>query len=127
MIEREPDRAGGARQHLLRFLRPVLRRPARRGLRDRVGRREARRLHRPQDRWRVAARLPGLRGADVRNIIDARFSISEQVVIDGEQSIVGTITAFALYSNRHTYEVQWFANGALQTSWFDDWRLRERT
>ncbi len=54
-----------------------------------------------------------------------RFVFGCRVVIDGDQSLVGCVTAFMWRPAGRLVEVSWVHNGALNTEWIDEFRLSE--
>lgn len=55
---------------------------------------------------------------------ESRFKFDDRVTIDGDDSIVGTITGFCFRTTRSpTAEVSWFHNGDAKTGWIEESRL----
>ncbi|RAI42648.1 hypothetical protein [Rhodoplanes roseus] len=55
---------------------------------------------------------------------ESRFALFQRVTIDGDVSIVGTVTALCFRGTRQTVaEVSWFHNGDAKTGWFEEERL----
>lgn len=55
---------------------------------------------------------------------DSSFALGQLVAIDGDDSIVGTITGFTFRTTRAPLiEVSWFHNGELKTGWIEESRL----
>jgi hypothetical protein len=55
---------------------------------------------------------------------ESTWGFGDRVKVDGCESIVGTITAFAFRVTRDpTVEVSYFNNGKAETGWFEQWRL----
>jgi hypothetical protein len=54
------------------------------------------------------------------------FAIFDRVTIDGDHSIVGTVTslAFSRSTQEATLEISWFANGDAKSAWVDECRVR---
>lgn len=53
----------------------------------------------------------------------APFSFGEKVIIDGDVSLVGTITAFKFRKSFLLCEVSYFNNGKSECAEIEDWRL----
>lgn len=52
------------------------------------------------------------------------FDIRDRVVIDGDTSLIGTITAVQFRLTREpVYEVSFIHNGQAQSPWIEGWRL----
>lgn len=51
------------------------------------------------------------------------YRVGNKVLIDGDRSIVGVVTALLWRAGFHQVEVCWFSGGAHQSFWFDHWRL----
>lgn len=54
------------------------------------------------------------------------WSFRDRVLIDGDTSIVGLVTAFQFRGDRGEpiVEVSWVHNGDVKTAWFEEWRLK---
>ncbi|MCB1534877.1 MAG: hypothetical protein KDJ44_09165 [Rhodoblastus sp.] len=55
------------------------------------------------------------------------FGPGDKVLIDGDRSIVGTVTACLWRQAAPQIEVCWFSSGAHHSFWFDPWRPSART
>lgn len=57
--------------------------------------------------------------------IQAKFDFGQRVIVDGDPSIKGTITAVTFRANQSvpTYEVSFIHNGAQQTPSVEEYRL----
>ena len=60
------------------------------------------------------------------------FNTGERVIVDGDTSLVGIVTAILVrgkdfggerYTFIFQYEVSWFHNGESKTSWIEEYRL----
>lgn len=56
--------------------------------------------------------------------VELPFDFGTKVHIDGDESLTGTATGFAIYSTGLSIEVAWFINGSQQQAWFPEWRLK---
>jgi len=54
---------------------------------------------------------------------DCAFSLAEKVIIDGDKSIIGVVTAVTFRTTGTTIEVGWIHNGQANSGWFEEWRL----
>ncbi len=53
----------------------------------------------------------------------SKFKCGAKVHIDGDQSIVATVTAHMFRDDRSQLECSWVLNGDLKTHWIEEWRL----
>ena len=54
---------------------------------------------------------------------ESRFFISQQVTIDDDTSVVGTVTGMCFKSHIGLVQVSWIHNGQLQEPYIEEWRL----
>lgn len=57
--------------------------------------------------------------------LTSKWGLKDQVLIDGDKSLVGTVTAFSWRGGDVQVEVSWIHNGAAQAAWIQEWRLSE--
>jgi hypothetical protein len=51
------------------------------------------------------------------------FRIGDRVVIDQDNSLVASVTAYLYRSTGAQAEISWVHAGTIQTAWIDVWRL----
>jgi hypothetical protein len=58
----------------------------------------------------------------------SNWDFRDRVLIDGDASIVGVVTAFMFRApNPSLVEVSWVHNGEAKAAWFEEWRLKSVT
>lgn len=55
--------------------------------------------------------------------VETLFDQGDKVIIDGDKSIVATVTATCIRGKNTTHEVSYFHNGTKTDMWIEDWRL----
>jgi hypothetical protein len=55
---------------------------------------------------------------------ESLFAIQDKVYIDGDQSLVVTVTAVVWRNEKPSIEVSWISDQA-KTAWIEPWRLTE--
>jgi hypothetical protein len=57
-------------------------------------------------------------------MIETQFNIKDQVLIDGDKTLIAVITAIQWRSEQQiNYECSWFANGKIEYAVIEGWRL----
>jgi hypothetical protein len=57
--------------------------------------------------------------------LQSRWNFRDRVWLDGDESIIGIVTAFQFRETRNPIvEVSWMHNGDAKAAWFEEWRLR---
>lgn len=60
---------------------------------------------------------------DAKSSVIIPYEFGAKVHLDGDQSIRGTVTGFAIYPHGLQIEVAWFANGDAKSAWFAAFRV----